>query len=717
MLFKNTIKSIAVIAAILFINQNSFAHFGSKGPLGGTVTTFCVIKKNNSQTDSIIFAGTANGGIYQSTNGTSWSAKPVGLKSGKITAIAHTGKYLFAATADSGIFRFTGFVSADRYWEKVNTGLTNLDVTALIAIDSVTVLAGTNGGGVFKSTNKGASWTSVNNPNLHHLEIAGFAKKGNRIYVIDKGIWGTDDLGDSWFDANAIETKHINGTKAVSYNATSNEMLLLNEDGLFKATVNADALLNFTLVNTGLPLDYQINSIANDGNTWYLATNQGVFVSPSDNISWTAANAGLSTLVVNAVAKFNTTLIAGTSKTGIFSSTIPAYSWTLRNTGFNNITTFSLATNDAIAIVANEYGIFVSKDIISSTIKPYVKSNKGLLDSLNVTDVIFADFCLIATTKNEGVFFSPDTAQNWIQINTGLLNLQLTKAYYSNGKKYVICSNGNVYESDLHSSSWTIIAYDLPVGTQTSSLTFFSDKILLTSQNKGVFVKTVSGTNWVAVNTGLTNLNVTSATTQYNKLFIGTHGSAVFVSDTNAISWKATAKPAGTHTTAVDNHYDVDYIQSMLSNEGYVFAAYRGGIYATSDNGLTWVPGGNQFNFPTFSNINKITIAKGRVFVSTENNSVYSNALSELPAITGISKDMDGNYGFAIYPNPSNGNFTIALGNETANIAVLSLDGNTVTTLNNATGNQSISLNVQRGIYIIQIKTANKVHTSKISIK
>jgi hypothetical protein len=293
----------------------------------------------------------------------------------------------------------------------------------------------------------------------------------------------------------------------------------------------------------------------------------------------------------------------------------------------------------------------------------------------------------------------------------------VSKAFYSNGKAYVICTEGNIYSADMQSPIWMSNTFDLPVGTQTTSLTFFSDKVLLTSQNKGVFVKTVSGTNWLAVNTGLTNLNITSATTQYNKLFIGTHGSAVFVSDTNAINWEATAKPAGTHTTAVDNHYDVDYIQSMLSNEGYVFAAYRGGIYATSDNGLTWVPGGNQFNFPTFSSINKIGIAKGRVFVTTENNSVYSNGLSELPAITGIGKDMDSNYGFAIYPNPSNGNVTIALGNETANVAVLSLNGNTVTTLNNATGNQSISLNVPRGIYIIQIKTANKVHTSKISIQ
>ncbi len=718
MLFKNTIKSIAVIAAILFINQNSFAHFGSKGPLGGTVTTFCVIKKNNSQTDSIIFAGTANGGIYQSTNGTSWSAKPVGLKSGKITAIAHTGKYLFAATADSGIFRFTGFVSADRYWEKVNTGLTNLDVTALIAIDSTTILAGTNGGGVFKSTNKGASWIAVNNPHLHHLEITGFAKKGNRIYVIDKGIWGTDDLGDTWFDANDLDTKHINGTNAVSYNTTSNEILLSNDDGVFKATVNADTLLNFTLVDAGLPMGYKINSIANDGNSWYLATNQGVFVSPSDNISWTAANTDLKTLVVNTVATFNTKLIAGTSKTGIYTTTLPATSWALSNTGFNNITTYSLATNDSIAIVANEYGVFVSKDIISGTIKPYIKSNQGLLDSLNVTDIIFAGADILATTQNEGVFISLDTCKNWKPINTGLLNLKLTKAYYSNGKKYVICSNGNVYVSDLH-SSWTIVSYDLPNGTQTSSLTFFSDKILLTSRNNGVFIKTISGTNWMAVNTGLTNLNVTCSTTQFDKLFIGTHGSAVFVSDTSSFNWTSTlTKPAGTHTTAVDNHYYVDYIQSILSNEGYVFAAYRGGIYATSDNGLTWVPGGNQFNFPTFSNINKITIAKGRVFVSTENNSVYSNSLSELPAIvTSIDNNPTTNNGIGIYPNPNNGHFKLTLGNETANIALVNFNGNTVATLNNLTGNQFISLNVPSGIYLIQIKTAHSVSTSKIMIE
>jgi photosystem II stability/assembly factor-like uncharacterized protein len=638
MLHKNTIKLIAVIAALLFTNLNSFAHFGSKGPLGGTVTAFHVLKKKNGSADSVIFAGTANGGVYQSTNGTSWSARPVGLKSGKITALVHTGTYLFAATADSGIFRFTGFVSADRYWEKVNTGLTNLSITSLISTDETTIFAGTNGSGIYKSVDKGDNWISVNNHNLHHLDITCLTKKGNRIYAASEGVWGSDDLGTSWFDANDIYTDHIAKTNAISYNPNTNQLLVSNENGIYVSTVNSDTLLTFTLVETGLPSGYKINSISNDINAWYLSTDQGVFISYTNPIVWNSVNTGLKTNIVNSVCTFNTTIIAGTSKIGIYTATAPATSWKLTNTGFNNITTYSIATSDSISIVANEYGVFVSKNIISSTIKPYIQSNKGLIDSLNVTDIIFADFCIIATTKNEGVFFSPDTCKNWNQINSGLTNLNIVKTYYSNGKKYVICSNGNVYESDLHSSSWTMISSNLPIGTTSSSLTFFSDKILLTSKNKGVFVKTLAGSNWIEVNTGLSNMNVNASCTQHDKVFIGTNGNGVFVSDTASISWSATlSKPKGSHTDLMNNNYYVDYIESMLSNEGYVFAGYKGGLYATADNGKTWIVGGNQFNLPTFTNVNKISIAKGRVFVTTDNNSVYSNGLSELPALISLS--------------------------------------------------------------------------------
>ena len=65
-------------------------------------------------------------------------------------------------------------------------------------------------------------------------------------------------------------------------------------------------------------------------------------------------------------------------------------------------------------------------------------------------------------------------------------------------------------------------------------------------------------------------------------------------------------------------------------NSYMVVATFKGGAVGTFDGGITWVPAGNQFNLPSFSNINKASSVSNRIFVSTEKNSVYSNALSEI---------------------------------------------------------------------------------------
>ncbi|MBK6476958.1 MAG: hypothetical protein IPF93_01420 [Saprospiraceae bacterium] len=98
----NKIKFIPHIALIVFFTLtgfSAFAHFGSKGPYGGSVS--CGLAY-----DSLVYIGTFNGGVYRSTNSSlvAWTPIPVGLKSGKISALAHSGSYLFAATLDSGIY-------------------------------------------------------------------------------------------------------------------------------------------------------------------------------------------------------------------------------------------------------------------------------------------------------------------------------------------------------------------------------------------------------------------------------------------------------------------------------------------------------------------------------------------------------------------------------------------------------------------------------------
>ena len=152
---KKTITKLSfVLASVALTTTSALAHFGSKGPYGGGKVTCSVTKKDT------VYIGTANGGVYAGTrkfdakaNDTiiaSWSSKPVGLKSGKIVALAHTGKYAIAATADSGIFRFSGYVGSDRYWVKINKGLTDLELTSIISLNATTLLAGTKNGKLFK---------------------------------------------------------------------------------------------------------------------------------------------------------------------------------------------------------------------------------------------------------------------------------------------------------------------------------------------------------------------------------------------------------------------------------------------------------------------------------------------------------------------------------------------------------------------------------------
>src|SRR5437762_1254015 len=82
---------------------------------------------------------------------------------GTVNAIAidpQTPTTLYAGTLGGGVFKSS---NGGGSWTAINTGLTNLALRAL-AIDPqtpATVYAGTDGGNVFKSTNGGGNWTSI----------------------------------------------------------------------------------------------------------------------------------------------------------------------------------------------------------------------------------------------------------------------------------------------------------------------------------------------------------------------------------------------------------------------------------------------------------------------------------------------------------------------------------------------------------------------------
>lgn len=698
-----------LLLTFILAAQNSFAHFGSKGPYGGTVSCSIVY-------DTTVYIGTANGGVFESTSSklVGWRPRPVGLKSGKITALTHSGKELYAATADSGIYIFTGFVGSDRYWKKINNGLTNLKIRSLIAIDSVTLLAGTDGSGIFKTVNKGVTWTPISNSTLNTEVITGFLKAGNYVLLSAEanGIFISDNKGDTWGDFNDSNTLNVAGTNALAFDNTG-RMVVSNKNGLFLTNLSTtvpQAL--YTAVNTGLPANTAVRSISSNGSVWILGTDKGVYLSTlPTTIPWTAANTGLTTTDMNAVVPFQTSLVAGTNGEGIFKASTANPSWTAINFGFNNLRTYSMACSGvAVVVAATEKGVFVSKDLANS----YKRANKGLTDSLHVNDLLFFGTKLLAAT-NSGVFISSDTGANWTPFSTGLSNLPILRLAASASYIYAFDGLFTLYQSS--GTTWNNI-YSSPQAISPGSLAFFGGKIALGIYSQGVLVSTETNPSFKAFSTGLTNTKVTSLVARGTKLFAGTDGNGVFITDTATANWTATAATTIAHTTMIG--LDGSRIEAMATYGGYVFASYKGGLLATSDYGTTWIAGGNQFNLPSYTHVRKIDFVSTRVFVTTEYNGLYSNGLSELPP-NGIAEQKSNIGHFNIFPNPSNGLITLdlrAINGTVQQVIVYDQLGKQVTTVQaTASLNPTTTLSVTPGVYYVQVVTQQGTAVQKVVIE
>ena len=70
----------------------------------------------------------------------------------------------------------------------------------------------------------------------------------------------------------------------------------------------------------------------------------------------------------------------------------------------------------------------------------------------------------------------------------------------------------------------------------------------------------------------------------------------------------------------------------------------------------------------------------------------------------------------AIYPNPSNGSFTIALAEESS-VSIYNAVGQLVKCLDSVSGIQQVDLNdAPKGLYYIRIQNGNNVDTQKLII-
>ena len=117
---------------------------------------------------------------------------------GSIGCFAVSDMNLFAGTQGSGVFLSTNNGTS---WTAVNTGLTSSFVYAL-AVSGTNLFAGTYDG-IFLSTNNGTSWTAVNT-GLTNTYVKALSVSGTNLFAGTQGggVFLSTNNGTSWTEVN-----------------------------------------------------------------------------------------------------------------------------------------------------------------------------------------------------------------------------------------------------------------------------------------------------------------------------------------------------------------------------------------------------------------------------------------------------------------------------------------------------------------------------------
>jgi ligand-binding sensor domain-containing protein len=287
-------------------------------------------------------------GTYRSSDdGAHWSAINTGTTPTKVLALAVNGGELFAGTASPngstlgrGVVRSTDNGAS---WTEMNAGFTVRDIYAL-AIHKAGLFAATAEQGAFRSSNSGADWQRVITINANCYSLASV---GDTIFAgtdgYNGGVRRSTDNGASW----TSPTQGV-GSKVLSLTASGSTLFAATEAGGVYRSTNGGAA--WALANTGLT-SLQAYCLAATGGDVFVGTYRGVFRSTDKGTSWSPINTGLTVQYtdppVTSFALSGGVLLAGTDGGRVCRYVTASNRWVDVGTGLPANSIKSLAASGA----------------------------------------------------------------------------------------------------------------------------------------------------------------------------------------------------------------------------------------------------------------------------------------------------------------------------------------------------------------------------------
>jgi len=326
-------------------------------------------------------------------------------------------------------------------------------------------------------------------------------------------------------------------------------------------------------VNTGIE-GASIKKVTADGNNLFAPTGGGLFYSSNNGIDWIILKNGITNFNVSSVAITGNKVYIGTYGGGVFRSTDYGLSWTQVNTGMTSVIVESISATGNYVYAGTLSEIFRSTNS-GDNWELLNEAPAGTINSIIAYDsIVFA-----SRSSSHGIFRSTNYGMNWIDCS-------LWAYYLSKCGNYVYATTAStIFESADNGGTWTDIIGDMPEYDVREIAKI--GETLYAGGTGGVYRSTNHGMNWTAFNTGLTNQNIKSITSNSTKIFAGAgEGSGVFSISNSGSTWTATNR--GLYNVVVKDisSYGNNLI-TAVPNKGVCISTNGGTDWTVKSNGLT----------------------------------------------------------------------------------------------------------------------------------
>jgi ligand-binding sensor domain-containing protein len=305
----------------------------------------------------------------------------------------------------------------------------------------------------------------------------------------------------------------------------------------------------------------------------------GMFRSTDQGQTWSPANAGLGSSKVSTIAVHRSgTWFAALRGAPVCRSTNQGTTWINANAGLGSTLVEAFACGDAVIFAAGNYGVYASADTGRSW-----TDISNALSGVRVRCLALEPGGGLLAGTPRGMFYSTDQGITWEQRNSGLASdTSALQVAIAQGSEILIGTSQSqgVYRSIDHGLSWTKKSTGISTGYNAAMMISPAGIAFVSIQHVGLFRSTDLGDSWSPVTSGPLQNNVTALSySGQGDLYAGEFGGGVSRSTDAGLSWVRAIQGMSASSTKGLAH----------STSGLLYAATIGtGMHRSTDDGRTW---------------------------------------------------------------------------------------------------------------------------------